>query len=633
MSIIRTQNLTYDYIQETDEGGEQKLRALEAVSLDVKPGEFVAILGHNGSGKSTLAKHINALLLPSEGTVWIDGEDTRLEEKLLQIRQTAGMVFQNPDNQIIASVVEEDVGFGPENMGIPTEEILRRVDAALTAVGMQEKRKNSPNRLSGGQKQRVAIAGVLAMKPRCIVLDEATAMLDPRGRKEVLDTVSRLNKEEGITILLITHYMEEVERADRVIVMDGGHVVMTGTPREIFAREEELTKLRLTVPQVTELGHLLRKQLPSMPDCVLTAQELAEAMMAAAPEAFAAGRAGKAENAAGPAEAGGAAQARAEEKTETPAPAPENAGADAEAAETAAPPDAADRPLLALEHVSYVYDDGTPMARTAVNDVSLEIRKGEFIGLLGHTGSGKSTLIQQLNGLLAPTSGHVYCDGQDVHAEGYSLRSLRRRVGLVFQYPEHQLFESDVLADVAFGPKNLGLSKEEAQEKARLALRQTGLREELWTKSPFDLSGGQKRRVAIAGVLAMDPEILILDEPTAGLDPAGRDEILGRLRAMQEERGITVVLVSHSMEDVAEHCSRLVVLGGGTVRMDGPAEEIFVQTERLEEAHLASPQVTYCLRALREKGLDVPLHARTAAQAAEFCAQALAASAQKGGRP
>lgn len=275
MGIIRASKLGFDYFKYKDEGQEPEVyRAIDAVDLDIEPGQFIAVLGHNGSGKSTLAKHMNALLVPTEGTLWVDGIDTSSEDDLWKVRQKAGMVFQNPDNQIIGTVVEEDVGFGPENMGVPTKDIWKRVEDSLKAVGMLGFRDKSPNKLSGGQKQRVAIAGVVAMKPRCIVLDEPTAMLDPNGRKEVLKTVRELNEKEGVTVILITHYMEEVVYADKVYVMDGGHVVLSGTPREIFSQVEELKKYRLDVPQVTLLAYELKKAGVDIPEGILTIDEL-----------------------------------------------------------------------------------------------------------------------------------------------------------------------------------------------------------------------------------------------------------------------------------------------------------------------------------------------------------------------
>ena len=275
--MIRAEKLTFDYAKTNEEGNvESWKRAVDGVDLEVRSGEFIAILGHNGSGKSTLAKHINAILLPTEGTLWVDGMDTKDEDKLWDIRQDAGMVFQNPDNQIIGTVVEEDVGFGPENLGVPTDEIWERVEESLKAVGMLKHRKHSPNRLSGGQKQRVAIAGVMAMHPRCIVLDEPTAMLDPHGRKSVIRTVQKLNREEQITVILITHYMEEVIEADRVIVMDDGKVVMQGTPREIFSQVDRLKELRLDVPQATLVAYELQKKGFPLRNGILSNEELVE---------------------------------------------------------------------------------------------------------------------------------------------------------------------------------------------------------------------------------------------------------------------------------------------------------------------------------------------------------------------
>lgn len=280
MGIIKAKQLVHEYIRRDEEGNVESIQtALDHIDLDVQPGQFIAILGHNGSGKSTLAKHINALLAPTEGSLWVDGKDVTQEENILPVRKTAGMVFQNPDNQIIASVVEEDVGFGPENIGVPTDEIWQRVEESLKSVGMLQYRHHSPNKLSGGQKQRVAIAGVMAMEPKCIVLDEPTAMLDPNGRKEVLHAAHELNRKKGVTILLITHYMEEVVDADYVYVMDKGHVVMQGTPREIFSQVGTLKEHRLDVPQITLLADLLCQSGLDIPLGVLTREELVDAIM------------------------------------------------------------------------------------------------------------------------------------------------------------------------------------------------------------------------------------------------------------------------------------------------------------------------------------------------------------------
>lgn len=602
-NIIEGHGLSFLY-QHFDEDGKVDFAqtALDGVDLEVEPGQFIAILGHNGSGKSTLARQLNALLLPSEGTLYVDGYDTRDESNLWNIRQSAGMVFQNPDNQIIASVVEEDVGFGPENMGIPTEDIWVRVEKALRSVGMWKMRSSSPNRLSGGQKQRVAIAGVIAMKPKCIVLDEPTAMLDPGGRAEVIRTVHELNRTEGVTVILITHYMEEVVDADRVIVMDQGKVVLTGTPKEIFSQVELLRKHRLDVPQVTLLAYELKQKGLDLPDGILTPEELVQNLGSLCDQ-----------------KRSGGTEAALQDTAQT---ADENARvADRELRTGHTDEERTEQ--IRIEHLNYIYDPGTTYERKALDDISLAIHEGEFIGIIGHTGSGKSTLIQHLNGLNRASSGRILFSGEDIYSEGYPMRELRFKVGLVFQYPEHQLFESDVLKDVCFGPKNQGLSEEEALARAREAMRCVGLDESFEKKSPFDLSGGQKRRAAIAGILAMDPEVLVLDEPTAGLDPKGRDEILDLLKSLHEERNITIILVSHSMEDVANYVSRIIVMDEGRILYDDVPEKVFIHVKELESVGLAAPRVTYIMDALRRDNWDVDASVTTIAQARDEILQAL----------
>lgn len=287
MGIVKAKNLTFEYIRRDEDGNVEGItKAVDNVSIDIKQGDFVAVLGHNGSGKSTFAKHLNALVMPTEGTVWVDGMDTREEENTLKVRQTAGMVFQNPDNQIVGTLVDEEVGFGPENIGVPTEEIWERVEKSLKAVGMYAFRNQSPNKLSGGQKQRVAIAGIVAMKPKCIVLDEPTAMLDPSGRKDVLNVLHELNRQENVTVILITHYMEEVIDIDKLYVMDDGKLVMSGTPREIFSQVEKLKELRLDVPHVTELAYELQKEGVPLKNGILTSEEFTEELIRVRNEGF-----------------------------------------------------------------------------------------------------------------------------------------------------------------------------------------------------------------------------------------------------------------------------------------------------------------------------------------------------------
>ena len=586
MSMIKTENLIFEYEKRDDEGNViGSHRAIDEINLEIQSGQFIAILGHNGSGKSTLAKHMNAILTPTGGTMWVDGKDTSKEEHIWDVRQSAGMVFQNPDNQIIGTVVEEDVGFGPENLGVPTDEIWERVEQSLRAVGMIEYRHHSPNKLSGGQKQRVAIAGVVAMRPKCIVLDEPTAMLDPNGRKEFLRAVEELRKKEKVTVILITHYMEEVLGADRVIVMDKGHVVMDGTVREIFRQVELLKKYRLDVPQVTLLAYELKKKGYAIPDGILTVEELITALE------------------------------RCGAKTK------ESAKTTLDKSTAGKPQDmheqALDKtPILKLEQINYVYSPETAYEKKALKSIDLDIYEGEFIGVIGHTGSGKSTMIQHLNGLIKATSGALYYKGENIYAEKYNMRELRNNVGLVFQYPEHQLFEIDVLSDVCFGPKKQGLTEEECKKRALEALALVGLPEKYYDRSPFDLSGGQKRRAAIAGVLAMKPKVLVLDEPTAGLDPKGRDEILDQIAYLQKEENLTVILVSHSMEDIAKYVDRIVVMNKGNKMYDGTPKEVFSHYKQLEEIGLAAPQVTYIMHALHANGIQVNVDVTTICEAA-----------------
>ena len=603
MGIIRAAKLGFDYFKYNEEGEEPEVnRAIDDVNLDIQAGQFIAILGHNGSGKSTLAKHLNGLLVPTEGTLWVDDMNTAEEDDVWKIRQKAGMVFQNPDNQIIGTVVEEDVGFGPENMGVPTEDIWKRVDESLEKVGMVAYRHHSPNKLSGGQKQRVAIAGVMAMHPKCIVLDEPTAMLDPNGRKEVLQAVRELNQKEDVTVILITHYMEEVIFADHVLVMDKGRIVLQGVPREIFSKVERLKELRLDVPQVTLLAHELRQAGVDIPEGILTIEELTA--LPWMKEKITLESAQKNLDGQKPTDSGNA-QAPGDLSAE------QDVGAQGE------------KNSLILEDVTYTYSPGTVYEIHALDHVNLEIPQGQFIGVIGHTGSGKSTLIQHLNGLIKPTMGRVLYNGQDIWAEGYDMRSLRFHVGLVFQYPEHQLFETDVLTDVCFGPKNEGLTPEKCKERAKEALKHVGMPEEFYGKSPFELSGGQKRRVAIAGVLAMDPDVLVLDEPTAGLDPQGRDEILDQIAYLHETRGITIVLVSHSMEDIAKYVERLIVMNDGMKAYDGAPKEVFSHYKELEKIGLAAPQMTYIMHALKERGMDVDVSATTVEEARDSILGAL----------
>lgn len=589
MSIIKVENLKHRFLDKDEEGNviSDKM-ALDDVSLEIKQGDFIAILGHNGSGKSTFAKHLNAILMPYEGEVYVAGMNTKENEKIWDIRQNAGMVFQNPDNQIIATVVEEDVGFGPENLGVETEEIWKRVNYALERVGMVEYRKHSPNKLSGGQKQRVAIAGVLAMKPKCIILDEPTAMLDPNGRKEVINTIKELNKKEKVTIILVTHYMDEVIDADYVYVMDKGKVALKGTPAEVFSNVEKIYEIGLDVPQPTEIAYLLEKRGKEMPRGILHSEELINQIIARGYIE----KHNKTKNIA----------SNNDENRKINDLRTDNNISDKNISDNIY--EKADKVILEADNISYVYSEGTNYEKKAIDSVSFKINQGEIIGIIGHTGSGKSTLICHLNGLNQASSGEVRYMGKNIYDKNEKLSDLRKNVGIVFQYPEYQLFESTVLEDVCFGAKNKGMNKEQAIETAKKVLAMVGVGEEFYNRSPFELSGGEKRRVAIAGVLAMMPQVLILDEPTAGLDPKGRDEILNLLKSLNEKEGLTIVIVSHSMEDMGKFANRLLVMSKGKLIFDDTPRKVFRQYKKLEEIGLAAPKSVYIFDELKQKGLS-----------------------------
>lgn len=574
--------------------------ALDGIDLNIEDGEFFCILGGNGSGKSTFAKHLNALLQPDTGTVCVNGMDASDPELVYDIRSTAGMVFQNPDDQLVATLVEDDVAFGPENLGVESAQIAQRVREALKAVGLVGFERHETHALSGGQKQRVALAGVLAMEPRVLILDEASSMLDPRGRKGLMKACHALH-ERGMTIVMITHFMEEAAEADRVAVFRAGRVAMLGTPDEILTQADELARLNLDMPASCCLGRALRAKGVPVHAQVREADMVAEVAQAYTERS----------------EAGTAGQSSASQS---------------EIADGAVPADNEDNasePVIEISHLSYSYSlsarerrrwhkrsaaegasnkqtlwGNDPSSPWALRDVSLTVCRGEFLGLAGHTGSGKSTLVQHLNGLIRPQEGSVYALGLDL-ANKKDADAVKAKVGVVFQYPERQLFAETVAQDVAFGPRNLGLSQAEVARRVESSLARAGL--DLATvgdKSPFELSGGQQRRVAFAGVLAMEPEVLVLDEPMAGLDPAARSDFLELIDRLHRD-GLTVVMVSHSMDDLANCCDRIVVMNEGTVFAEGTPARVFAHADELKSIGLGVPAAQRMALALAKAG--VPL--------------------------
>jgi energy-coupling factor transporter ATPase len=612
--IIRLENVHYTYQPES----EQPIPALQGIDLTVRPGEYLVILGHNGSGKSTLAKHLNALLLPSEGEVWIKGWNTQERQHIRDIRSTVGMVFQNPDNQIVATIVEEDVAFGPENLGVAHPEIVRRVDWSLDQVSMQPFRHRPPHQLSSGQKQRICIAGVLAMKPEVLVLDEATAMLDPLGRREVLDIARRLNREEGITLIAITHFMEEAVEADRLVVLVEGRIALQGTPREVFGQAERLRELQIDVPQVTQLAMALHERVDDFPKDILTVDEFVSTVCQRElkgvprqhhqPQKTPLAQISRSREVSDPqTQVTNLLRAKNKPKPDLPAP------------------PVTVEPIIQLKDLTHYYMRGTPLQVKAVTGINLELYAGEILGLIGHTGSGKSTIIQHFNALLRTHEGQVIIFGQDVGQNKVDVKNIRASVGLVFQQPETQLFEHYVGDDIAYGPRNLKFSREEVRARVKRAMEAVGLGfEDFKDRLTFSLSGGQMRRVALAGVLALEPKVLVLDEPTSGLDPQGRHQLLEHILRLHQEQELTLVLVSHNMEELARVCDRICVISEGQVVMTGTPGEVFAQPQILRELGLGVPAVTDVVEQLRNAGIigeaDTVL---TVAQATEILEKVL----------
>lgn len=569
--------------------------AFSHVSLSVKPGSFVCIVGENGSGKSTLARHIDALLLPSEGSVRVFGQDTRDSAGAVLARRKCGLVFQNPDDQLVASIVEDDVAFGPENLGVEPAEIACRVESALETVGLSGFEKREVHTLSGGQKQRLAIAGALACSPDVLVLDEPTAMLDPRGRRMVMEALERL-RSRGTTVILVTHFMDEAARSDRVIALHRGSVRLDGAPDDVLVRSEALRKIGLEPPLACRMAEALRER-DVQAEAVVSPDALAEELgrMIAEKQERKSAAAAYGTCRSGQTTLGETCDAAAGEPAIGAACASDPAPSDADI-------------VIELENVGFTYDDARTRKKTpdrvtwALRDVAFGIRRGEILGIAGRTGSGKSTLIRHLNGLVSPAEGRVLLDGEDL-AGKRAAAAARRRVGVVFQYPETQLFAATVFDDVAFGPRNLGLSPEEVEARVHEALAAVHLDSPgISETSPFSLSGGQQRRVAIAGVLACTPQILVLDEPAAGLDPISHQRLLDLVVELRQTRGLTVVSVSHDMADLARIADRVLVLDSGRMRALGTPEEVFADSELLAQAGLEPPAPQMLAAKLRDRG-------------------------------
>ena len=540
MSFINIKGLSHKFnINDKDGNKVGENWAVKDVDFLADKGEMIAILGRNGSGKSTFARHLNGLLAPHEGTVIIGGRDLTKESGLTAIRRQVGMVFQNPDNQIVGNTLAEDIGFGLENLGIESHDIWNKIDEMLELTGLAAYKYSNTSRISGGQKQRLAIASAMAMSPECMVLDEATSMLDPQGAKDMLNLVLKLNREKKITVIMVTHKISEALMTDRVYILDNSRIVAHGVPGDVLSDVERLKTYGLEIPvrMKNEAGipidicsEYKKKQL-----------QICQKVGPAADHVIDHG----------------------------------NTLKDLK------------KCIVELQKVSYSYVNGNEIFK-ALSNIDLKIYEGQVLAVIGQTGSGKSTLLQMINKLIVPQSGKVYLYETDVQSVR-NIKEIRRRIGYVFQFPESQLFESTVLKDVMYGPINFGMSKSEAEQSARNALKLVGVPKKYEDYSPFELSGGLKKRVAIAGILAYEPDILILDEPACGLDGESKEQLWNLIRTLNREKNVTIILVSHDMEDVYEMSERVLLMDHGKVVYDGETEGFFDDRELLERYGIEIP--------------------------------------------
>lgn len=556
MDKISVQDVTFTYGSEGADVSAPAEPAIENLSLEIEKGSYTAILGANGSGKSTLAKLIDVIEVPDSGRIVVFGKDTADDSVFWQIREKSACVFQNPDNQIVGTIVEEDVAFGPENLGIKLPELRERVDQALKDVGIYELRLREAASLSGGQKQKLAIAGALAMRPEILILDEATAMLDPRSRDEFLAVCEDMRHKKGLTLITITHDMSEAMRCGRVIVMSKGSKAAEGTPAKIFA-DISLEQYGLRRPVIIKFAY----EIARLAGVTLTEEDLTG-------------------------------EARLREKLTKILTSKDLAKADIPEDKSSDENKNHKRKIMSVKDLFSSYDGGRSFA---LKNINLDVYEGEILGIVGESGCGKTTLISHMNSILKPSSGDI----EVYPEEGVTLRcsqkkdvqQIRQSVGLVFQYPEYQLFEETVYKDICYGLRKMKLTADEQKDRAVRAAKSVGLEKDVLRRNPFELSGGQKRRAAMAGVLAMRPKILVLDEPASGLDPVGREEMFSLIKSLRAQ-GTTIIIVSHNMDEAAAYCDRIFCIRNGEAVTAETPDKLFADAERTAKIGIDQPKIT-----------------------------------------
>ena len=609
--MIVAEDVTFSY--HLPSGNE--VPTLRGLSLAIAESESVAVIGPNGSGKSTLARCLNGLIVPQSGRILVDGLDTADPRNKWPIHQRAGMIFQNPDNQLVSTTVEREVAFGLENLGLPTQEIQRRVAWALDRFNLAKYRHNPPHRLSGGEKQRLAIASVSAMRPRYLICDEPTSSLDPGDRQDILDLLLSMVNEYRLSVVFITQSPEEAARMDRIALVVDGDVVAAGTPEEVYQDTERLAAHGLAPPLAVRLADALRARGVEVPSGTVRPESLVEWISARKPEGQAAWKpeepadgAPEKNTAAAeirtPAHCAGSAEI-AGHSTASAEPSPQTAISTATQKRTPTNQLAPTPPIIEFDRVCHTYSPGTSQEIPALFNVTTRVFPGECVALTGLNGSGKSTMIQHLNRLLKADTGTVRVEGEDVASAETDLRKLRRKVGLVFQFPESQLFEESVFDDVAFGPRQMGSEASEIRGMVNRALKRVGLDPDQFShRHPLSLSGGEKRRAAIAGILVMEPAILALDEPTSGLDPQSVGQVETIFKDYNDS-GATLFLITHDMDLISRLADRILVMDNGSIALDTTPGHLFAMAEGGDRWLPGRPGLCNLLSAVSKAGIPV----------------------------